>query len=121
MSPAIYEKRHTALLIVDPYNDFMSKDGKLYAITKPTADSVGYYENMRKLIPAVRAAGVQVFIVPHHRTRDDDFARWLHVNPTQADTKKTKAFAVAHAILTTNELSAALPESADIASCQSCS
>ena len=49
---------------------------------------------MRKLIPAVRAAGVQVFIVPHHRTRDDDFARWLHVNPTQADTKKTKAFAV---------------------------
>jgi nicotinamidase-related amidase len=94
MSTAFYEKRHTALLIVDPYNDFMSEGGKLYAITKPTADSVGYYENMRKLIPAVRAAGVQVFIVPHHRTRDDDFARWLHVNPTQAGTKKTKAFAV---------------------------
>src|ERR1700751_5254289 len=51
MSRAIYEKRRTALLIVDPYNDFMSKGGKLYAITKPTADSAGYYENMRKLIP----------------------------------------------------------------------
>lgn len=64
MSRAIYEKRRTALLIVDPYNDFMSEGGKLYAITKPTADSVGHYENMRKLIPAVRAAGIQVFIVP---------------------------------------------------------
>jgi nicotinamidase-related amidase len=55
MSRVIYEKRRTALLIVDPYNDFMSEGGKLYAVTKPTADSVGYYENMRKLIPAVRA------------------------------------------------------------------
>ena len=49
MSKAIYEKRRTALLILDPYNDFMSEGGKLYAITKPTADSVGYYGNMRKL------------------------------------------------------------------------
>jgi hypothetical protein len=54
MNKAFYEKKHTALLIVDPYNDFMSEGGKLYAATKPTADSVGYYENMRKLIPAVR-------------------------------------------------------------------
>jgi hypothetical protein len=33
---------------------------------------------------------VQVFIVPHH----DDSARWLRANPTQAETKKTKAFVV---------------------------
>jgi nicotinamidase-related amidase len=94
MSRVIYEKRRTALLIVDPYNDFMSEGGKLYAVTKPTADSVGYYENMRKLIPAVRAAGIKIFIVPHHRTRDHDFENWLHVNPTQIETKKKQAFAV---------------------------
>jgi nicotinamidase-related amidase len=94
MTTAIYEKTNTALLIVDPYNDFMSEGGKLYAATKPTADSVGFYENMRKLIPAVRAAGIRVFIVPHHRSRPDDFDNWLNVNPVQMDTKNRMAFAV---------------------------
>jgi nicotinamidase-related amidase len=49
---------------------------------------------MRKLIPAIRGAGIKVFIVPHHRTRDADFENWLHVNPVQVDTKRRKAFAV---------------------------
>src|SRR5258708_27494038 len=94
MTSATYQKKNTALLIVDPYNDFMSEGGKLYAATKPTADSVGFYQNMRKPIPAVRAAGIQVFIVPHHRSRTDDFENWINVNPVQTDTKKRMAFAV---------------------------
>ncbi len=94
MSTAVYEPKHTALLIVDPYNDFMSEGGSMYAITKPTADSVGFYQNMRKLIPAARSAGIQVFIVPHHRTRKTDFDNWLHVNPIQVQTKGRNAFGV---------------------------
>lgn len=94
MSTAFYEKRHTALLIVDPYNDFMSEGGSMYAVTKPTADAVGYYENMRKLVPAFREAGIRVFIVPHHRTRKTDFETWLHINPIQAQTKANNSFAV---------------------------
>jgi nicotinamidase-related amidase len=94
MNTAVYEQKHTALLIVDPYNDFMSEGGSMYAITKPTADSVGFYQNMRKLIPAVRSAGIQVFIVPHHRTRKEDFERWLHVNPVQVQTNGRNAFGV---------------------------
>ena len=94
MTTAVYEPKHTALLIVDPYNDFMSEGGSMYAVTKPTADSVGYYENMRKIIPAVRAAGIQVFIVPHHRTRKEDFDNWLHPNHVQLETKARNAFGV---------------------------
>jgi nicotinamidase-related amidase len=92
MTTAIYEKKHTALLVVDPYNDFMSEGGKLYNVTKPTADAVGFYANMRKLIPAFRAAGIQVFVVPHHRTRPTDFDNWMSVNPTQEDTKRKSCF-----------------------------
>lgn len=93
MSQSIYDPKHTALLIVDPYNDFMSEGGSLYDITKPTADSVGFYDNMRKLIPAVRATGMQVVIVPHHRSRPEDFQKWQHVNPIQVQTKKNMNFA----------------------------
>ena len=92
MTKALYERKDTALLVVDPYNDFMSEGGKLYNITKPTADTVGFYANMRKLIPAFRAAGIQVFIVPHHRTRPTDFNNWMYVNPTQEDTKRKSCF-----------------------------
>jgi nicotinamidase-related amidase len=65
-----YSANDTALLIADPYNDFMSEGGKLYESTKETADTVGFYDNMRKLIPAVRAAHIQIIIVPHHRWRE---------------------------------------------------
>jgi nicotinamidase-related amidase len=37
----------TALLIVDPCNDFMSEGGKHYEATRATAEAVGFYDNMR--------------------------------------------------------------------------
>jgi len=92
MNTHTYEQKHTALLIVDPYNDFMSKGGKLYDVTKPQADAVGFYDNMRKLVPAIREAGIQVIIVPHHRTRPTDFDNWLYTNPTQVETKRKTCF-----------------------------
>ncbi len=39
MALATYVADRTALLIVDPYNDFMSEGGKLYAPTKETAEA----------------------------------------------------------------------------------
>ena len=94
MTTHLYEREHTALLIVDPYNDFMTEGGKMYAVTKPTADSVDFYGNMRKLLPAVRATGIQVFIVPHHRSRPQDFEKWQHVNPIQQQSNDMQSFAV---------------------------
>jgi nicotinamidase-related amidase len=88
-----YAADHTALLIVDPYNDFMSDGGKAYEQTRQTAEAVGFYANMRRLIPAIRAAHIQVVIVPHHRWRDGDFNGWKHMNPTQVRVNQTQTFA----------------------------
>ena len=89
-----YSADDTALLIVDPYNDFMSKGGKLYERTKETAEAVGFYDNMRKLISAVRAAHIQVFIVPHHRWREGGYKGWKHMNPSQIRANEGQSFAV---------------------------
>jgi nicotinamidase-related amidase len=75
-----YAADRTGLLIVDPYNDFMSEGGKLYDAIKPTADASGMFDNLRRLIPAIRGRGMQVFIVPHHRACDHDHHGWQHVN-----------------------------------------
>ena len=93
MTDTNYSVDDTALLIVDPYNDFMSEGGKLYERTKETAEAVGFYDNMRKLIPAVRAAHIQVFIVPHHRWREGDYTGWKHMNPSQIRANEDQDFA----------------------------
>lgn len=94
--PPVYSAEHTALLIVDPYNDFMTEGGKLYQAIKPTADASGMFGNLRKIIPAARNAGMQVFVLPHHQSSPtgDDYAGWQHVNLFQAANQGVKAFEV---------------------------
>jgi nicotinamidase-related amidase len=72
----------------------MSKGGKLYEATRATAESVGFYEHMRQIIPGIRAAGIKIFIVPHHRSREGDYDGWQHPNPVQLASRKLKPFAV---------------------------
>jgi nicotinamidase-related amidase len=96
MTTTTYPADRTALLIVDPYNDFMTEGGKLYNAIKETADASGLFANLRKIIPAARSAGMQVVIVPHHRSHNhgDDFAGWDHPNMFQAQNLAMKAFEV---------------------------
>ena len=89
-----YAADRTGLLIVDPYNDFMSEGGKLYDAIKPTADVSGLFGNLRRIIPAARSAGIQIFIVPHHRSHEGEFDGWQHVNMFQQAGVSTRAFEV---------------------------
>ena len=89
-----YATDRTALLIVDPYNDFMSEGGKLYDAIKPTADSSGMFSNLRRLIPAIRNRDIRVFIVPHHRASDHDHRGWRHINMFIAKGEPLRAFEV---------------------------
>jgi nicotinamidase-related amidase len=93
MATTTYTADRTALLIGDPYNDFMSEGGKFYEATRETAEAVGFYDNMRKLIPATRAARIQVIIVSHHRWREGDYVGWKHMNPTQIRANQSRGFA----------------------------
>ncbi len=83
MSQPNYRPESTALLFVDPYNDFLSEGGKIYPRLKPVADAVGLLDNLRRLDGAVRAAGIPVVIVPHRRWEPGDYEDWDRPNPTQ--------------------------------------
>src|SRR6218665_666373 len=56
----------TALVLVDPFNDFLSEGGKLYPVTKSTVEGVGLIANLKKLLLAARSKQVQVIYAPHH-------------------------------------------------------
>ncbi len=65
MTSRAYDKATTALLVIDPYNDFLSEGGKIWSRVKEVATEVGLLDNLRAISGAVRRAGIQIFIVPH--------------------------------------------------------
>ena len=71
------------MLLVDPYNDFLSEGGKLYDQAKPVAEATGTLRNLRQVLAAIRAAGIRIFYVPHHRALPTDFDGWDHPSPYQ--------------------------------------
>lgn len=93
MTTAKYEKKSTALLLVDPYNDFLSEGGKIWPRIKPIAEEVGLLANLKAIDLAIRAAGMRVFFVPHRRWESGDYECWCHPNPTQVAMMTRKTFA----------------------------
>ncbi|MES2626152.1 MAG: isochorismatase family cysteine hydrolase [Pseudomonadota bacterium] len=83
----------TALLFVDPYNDFLSEGGKLWPFVKDVANSVRLLDNLSAINAAVRKAGIPVFIVPHHRWEPGDYQTWAHPSPDQIASGKRETFA----------------------------
>jgi ureidoacrylate peracid hydrolase len=93
-SQLTYEPELTGLLIVDPYNDFLSEGGKLYELSRTTLETHNVVEHMRQVLAAARAIGAQVFIAPHHRWRESDpYSRWKTMPPVQASAAQGRAFA----------------------------
>lgn len=83
----------TALLFVDPYNDFLSDGGKLWPNVAEIAGRVNLHVNLRAVVAAARAAGVQVVVVPHHRWEPGDYERWDHPTPYQLASARAQVFA----------------------------
>ena len=93
MTHPVYRAERTGLLLVDPYNDFLSHGGKLFPLLKEVADEVHLLDNLRATVVAARAADVQVFYVPHRRWQPGDYDNWDHPNPTQRLVQQRHTFA----------------------------
>jgi len=93
MSDATYRADSTALLFIDPYNDFLAETGKLWPMVAEVARSVGLLDNLRAISAAVRERDIQVFIVPHHRAEPHEFAGWRNPTPYQVGASKLQVFA----------------------------
>ncbi|RDV12644.1 cysteine hydrolase [Pontibacter diazotrophicus] len=61
----------TALLVIDPVNDFLSEGGAAYELTKNTLKLHNMIEHLRKTIEGARAKGIPVLFGPMAYTEDD--------------------------------------------------
>jgi ureidoacrylate peracid hydrolase len=86
-----YDKDITALLVVDPYNDFISEGGKIWPRIKAVAEANNCIPHMLEVLNAARQAKLRVFYAMHHRYRPGDYETWATIAPIQkaAWTRKT--------------------------------
>ena len=76
MTTPTYDPKGTAVLLVDPYNDFLSEGGKLWPRAKPIAEEVGLLDNLRAIMRAAREDGLGIFFVPHRRWEPLQYKGW---------------------------------------------
>lgn len=56
----------TALLVVDPQNDFLSEKGVAWGVVGESVREQGTIENIERLFKAAKAAGIPVVVSPHY-------------------------------------------------------
>jgi nicotinamidase-related amidase len=88
-----YDPDTTAILLVDPYNDFLSEGGKLWPRIRAIAEKVDLLEHLRQVVSTARARGIKVIFVPHHRWQPGDYENFDNATPYQLGSAKAQVFA----------------------------
>jgi ureidoacrylate peracid hydrolase len=92
MAIVAYEKQITALLVIDPYNDFISDGGKVWNRIRDVAEANDCIPHMLQVLNAARDAGLRVFYAMHRRYRPGDYETWKYIVPIQKRAWERKPF-----------------------------
>ena len=74
------DSSRTALLIIDPQNDFLSEGGVAWGLVGDGVKNTKVVEHLVALRQAAKNARIPVFYCPHYYN-DNEFSTWKHLNP----------------------------------------
>ncbi len=83
MADLKFDKEITALVVIDPYNDFICDKGKIWERVKVVGEANDCVPHMLQVLTAARKAGLRVFYALHHRYRPGDYETWKYIAPIQ--------------------------------------
>jgi nicotinamidase-related amidase len=92
MQQLSFEPAITGLLVIDPYNDFVSKGGKIWDRLSGVAEANNCVPHMLQVLNAAREAKLRVFYALHRRYRSGDYETWKFVAPIQKAAWARKSF-----------------------------
>jgi len=92
MAEVTYGKQLTALLVIDPYNDFISNGGKIWPRIRAVAEANNCVPHMLQVLNAARQAKLPVFYAMHHRYHPGDYETWKYIAPIQKAAWRTRSF-----------------------------
>jgi nicotinamidase-related amidase len=92
MANLTFGRENTALLVIDPYNDFISEGGKIWDRIKAVAEANNCVPNMLQVLKAARQAKLRIFYAMHHRYRPGDYETWRYIAPIQKAAWSRRSF-----------------------------
>jgi ureidoacrylate peracid hydrolase len=92
MAIKTYERDSTALLVIDPYNDFISEGGKIWDSIHAVAEANQCVPHMLQVLNAARKAKLRILYAMHHRYRPGDYETWKYIAPIQKAAWSRKTF-----------------------------
>jgi ureidoacrylate peracid hydrolase len=92
MANVNFHRDTTALLVIDPYNDFISEGGKIWDRIKTVAEANNCVPNMLQVLKIARQAKLPVFYAMHHRYRPGDYETWQYIAPIQKAAWSRRSF-----------------------------
>ena len=85
-----FNRRDTALVIIDPQNDFLSANGSSWSLVGKSVTTTGIIPHLELLFRAAKRKGYNVFISPHYFYPTDH--TWKIAGPLEAFELNTRTF-----------------------------
>ena len=92
MTAVAYSKDITGLVVIDPYNDFISAGGKVWDRLKGVIETNNCVGHMEQVLAAARSADIRIFYALHRRYRPGDYETWEYIAPIQQAAWSRKTF-----------------------------
>ncbi|UKZ69012.1 uncharacterized protein TrAtP1_010028 [Trichoderma atroviride] len=84
---------NTALLVIDPLNDFMHPKGKLYPQLRESIEATNTVPNLKKLVDAARLLEVPVYYGLHQPYSKGSYEGWNHMKASHHTIQEYQVFA----------------------------
>jgi nicotinamidase-related amidase len=83
---------NTAVILVDPYNDFLHPDGKVYPRVQQSLETKHTVEHLARLVQQARIAKLPIYYALHQQCREDSMLGWKHMNSSLSAIKQNRVF-----------------------------
>ncbi len=88
-----YPQDKTAIILVDPYNDFVSMLGQAWPLVSKVARKVRVVKHLQAILSVARRHNIQIAYAPHIRYQKGIFADRKYLSPTQFLQSRNGTFA----------------------------
>ncbi|PVH93143.1 Isochorismatase hydrolase [Periconia macrospinosa] len=82
----------TAVVIIDPYNDFLHPSGKLNGLLAQSLKETDTIKHLQMLVKVARAHGIPIFYGLHQQHKPGFIGGWKHATPMQESQRDSVAF-----------------------------
>jgi nicotinamidase-related amidase len=83
---------NTAVLLIDPYNEFLHPDGKLHFKVSTSLAETNTITHLKELVAGARANKIPIFYCFHQQIHAKSYEHWNHMTNAQKESERRMVF-----------------------------